>query len=202
MTLQLYYGAPGRMADTLGQILLELAKAGVRVFVLYDAFGRHSCRTSRHAARRRDPRRAISPDPLIDAPSRAEPLACARHRDRQPDRVDGSVWHRRQVVWRRSHGSWRETNVRFEEPAVRQLQAAFAAAWVEATGVLFTGRAILAPPRKRSHSRRIVVRVTHGRQHAGRTLLCPLDRRRTQDALYHQCVLRAEPQLHRQFLIH
>ena len=33
------YGAPGRMADTLGQILIERAKAGVRVLVLYDAFG-------------------------------------------------------------------------------------------------------------------------------------------------------------------
>jgi cardiolipin synthase A/B len=32
---------------------------------------------------------------------------------------------------------------RFEGPAVRQLQAAFAAAWVEATGVMFTGRATL-----------------------------------------------------------
>jgi cardiolipin synthase len=41
----------------------------------------------------------------------------------------------------RSSGSWRETNVRFEGPAVRQLQAAFAAAWVEATGIMFTGRA-------------------------------------------------------------
>ena len=39
ITLQLYYGAPGRMADVLGQILRERAKAGVRVFVLYDAFG-------------------------------------------------------------------------------------------------------------------------------------------------------------------
>src|SRR5688572_3493525 len=39
ITLQLYYGAPGRMADTLGQILIERAKAGVRVLILYDAFG-------------------------------------------------------------------------------------------------------------------------------------------------------------------
>jgi cardiolipin synthase A/B len=31
--------------------------------------------------------------------------------------------------------------VRFEGPAVRQLQAAFAASWAEATGALFTGRA-------------------------------------------------------------
>jgi hypothetical protein len=35
---------------------------------------------------------------------------------------------------------WRETNVRFEGPAVRQLEGAFAAAWAEATDVLFTGR--------------------------------------------------------------
>ena len=45
----------------------------------------------------------------------------------------------------RSASSWRETNVRFEGPAVRQLQAAFAAAWVEATGVMFTGRATVEP---------------------------------------------------------
>ncbi|MGH9333976.1 MAG: phospholipase D-like domain-containing protein, partial [Vicinamibacteria bacterium] len=40
--------------------------------------------------------------------------------------------------------SWRDTNVRFEGPAVRQLQAAFAAAWTEATGNLLTGRAKVA----------------------------------------------------------
>ena len=31
ITLQLYYGAPGQMADTLSRILVERAKAGVRV---------------------------------------------------------------------------------------------------------------------------------------------------------------------------
>ena len=39
----------------------------------------------------------------------------------------------------------RSTNVRFEGPAVRQLQAAFVAAWVEATGVMLTGHATLSP---------------------------------------------------------
>src|SRR3954469_12385011 len=39
ITLQLYYGAPGRTADRLGEILRDRARAGVRVFVLYDAFG-------------------------------------------------------------------------------------------------------------------------------------------------------------------
>jgi cardiolipin synthase len=37
-------------------------------------------------------------------------------------------------------GQWRESNVRFEGPAVMQLQAAFSAAWAEATGELITGR--------------------------------------------------------------
>jgi cardiolipin synthase len=34
---------------------------------------------------------------------------------------------------------WRESNVRFEGPAVMQLQAAFASAWAEATGELLAG---------------------------------------------------------------
>ena len=34
---------------------------------------------------------------------------------------------------------WRDSNVRFEGPAVMQLQAAFSAAWAEATGTLLTG---------------------------------------------------------------
>jgi len=37
--IQNYYGKPGQVADTLSSILLERAAAGIRVFVLYDAFG-------------------------------------------------------------------------------------------------------------------------------------------------------------------
>jgi cardiolipin synthase A/B len=148
ITLQLYYGAPGRMADTLRQILLERAKAGVRVFVLYDAFG-----TIDIPAEHRDTLRAggITVEPF--RPIRLSTLHLAQNRSH----VRGIVIDGR-IGWTggfgiddkwlgdgRSNGSWRETNVRFEGPAVRQLQAAFAAAWVEATGVLFTGRATLAP---------------------------------------------------------
>ena len=39
ITVQMYYGLPGQVADTLSDILIERARAGVRVFVLYDAFG-------------------------------------------------------------------------------------------------------------------------------------------------------------------
>ena len=148
ITLQLYYGAPGRMADTLEQILLERVKAGVRVFVLYDAFG-----TIDIPAEHRDTLRAggILVEPF--RPIRLSTLHLAQNRSH----VRGIVIDSR-IGWTggfgiddkwfgdgRSNGSWRETNVRFEGPAVRQLQAAFAAAWVEATGVLFTGRATLAP---------------------------------------------------------
>jgi cardiolipin synthase len=148
ITLQLYYGAPGRMADTLEQILLERVKAGVRVFVLYDAFG-----TIDIPAKHRETLRAggILVEPF--RPIRLSTLHLAQNRSH----VRGIVIDSR-IGWTggfgiddkwfgdgRSNGSWRETNVRFEGPAVRQLQAAFAAAWVEATGVLYTGRATLAP---------------------------------------------------------
>ena len=146
ITLQLYYGAPGRMADTLSEILRERAKAGVRVFVLYDAFG-----TVDIPANHRNELRAagIIVEPF--RPLRLSTLHLAQHRSH----VRGVVIDSK-VGWTggfgiddkwygdgRTNGSWRETNVRFEGPAVRQLQAAFAAAWVEATGVMFTGRATL-----------------------------------------------------------
>jgi cardiolipin synthase len=146
ITLQLYYGAPGRMADTLGRILVERARAGVRVLVLYDAFG-----TMDIPADQRESLRAggVSVEPF--RPLRLSTLHLAQNRSH----VRGIVIDSR-IGWTggfgiddkwfgdgRTNGSWRETNVRFEGPAVRQLQAAFASAWVEATGVLFTGRATL-----------------------------------------------------------
>lgn len=146
ITLQMYYGAPGRLADTLSEILRDRAKAGVRVFVLYDAFG-----TVDIPKGHRDALRAagIMVEPF--RPIRLSTLHLAQHRSH----VRGIVIDSR-IGWTggfgiddkwlgdgRSNGSWRETNVRFEGPAVRQLQAAFAAAWVEATGVMFTGRATI-----------------------------------------------------------
>jgi cardiolipin synthase A/B len=144
ITLQLYYGAPGRTADTLGEILRDRAKAGVRVFVLYDAFGTMDIPTAHRDALRAS---GILVEPF--RPIRLSTLHLAQNRSH----VRGIVIDSR-VGWTggfgiddkwlgdgRSTGSWRETNVRFEGPAVRQLQAAFAAAWVEATGVMFTGRA-------------------------------------------------------------
>jgi len=150
ITLQLYYGAPGRMADMLAQILRERAKAGVRVFVLYDAFGAVDI-----PANHRDALRAagIVVEPF--RPIRLSTLHLAQNRSHIRGIVIDST-----VGWTggfgiddkwlgdgHSNGAWRDTNVRFEGPAVRQLQAAFAAAWVEATGVMFTGRATVESER-------------------------------------------------------
>jgi cardiolipin synthase len=146
ITLQLYYGNTGRMADTLRTILVERAAAGVRVFLLYDAFGTIDIPPDHRAALRAA---GVRVEPF--RPIRLSTLHLAQHRAH----VRGIVIDGR-VGWTggfgiddkwfgdgRTNGSWRETNVRFEGPAVTQLQAAFAAAWVEATGVLVTGRATL-----------------------------------------------------------
>jgi cardiolipin synthase len=144
ITLQLYYGAPGRLADTLSQILRDRAKAGVRVFILYDAFGTVDIP--------RDHRDTLRASGIVVEPFRPIRLSTL-HLAQNRSHVRGIVIDSR-VGWTGgfgiddrwlgdgySNGSWRETNVRFEGPAVRQLQAAFAAAWVEATGIMFTGRA-------------------------------------------------------------
>jgi cardiolipin synthase len=146
ITLQLYYGAPGRMADTLSEILCDRARAGVRVWVLYDAFG-----TVDIPKQHRDALQAAGVVVEPFRPLRLSTLHLAQHRSH----VRGIVIDSR-VGWTGGFGiddkwlgdghtkdSWRETNVRFEGPAVRQLQAAFAAAWVEATGIMFTGRATI-----------------------------------------------------------
>jgi cardiolipin synthase len=46
----------------------------------------------------------------------------------------------------KSKDQWRESNVRFQGPAVRELQAAFAAAWVEATGELIVDSTYFPAP--------------------------------------------------------
>lgn len=147
ITLQLYYGQSGKVADTLRQVLAERAAAGVRVFLLYDAFGFQRM-PSDHRAALRDAGVVVVPF----RPLQLSTLHLAQNRSHvRGIVVDGRIgWtggfsiDDRWLGDGRANGSWRETNVRFEGPAVRQLQAAFAAAWAEATGTLFSGRATVA----------------------------------------------------------
>ena len=144
ITLQIYYGQPGRMASMFTSILRERAKAGVRVFVLYDAFGTSDIPELEREALRDA---GVSVKPF--RPFRLSALHLAQHRSHvRGITIDGRIgWTGGFGIddkWfgdGRTGGSWRETNVRFEGPAVAQLQAAFIAAWVEATGVLAIARA-------------------------------------------------------------
>ena len=145
ITVQMYYAAPGRVADSLGAILAERARAGIRVLLLYDAFG--SSLGKDYMER------------LRAAGVRAEAFRPLRFRNlwvvQNRSHVRGVVIDGR-IGWTGGFGfddkwlgggrrpsEWRETNVRFEGPAVLQLESAFVSAWTEATGELLTGRAAL-----------------------------------------------------------
>ncbi|HEY9445547.1 MAG TPA: phospholipase D-like domain-containing protein, partial [Burkholderiales bacterium] len=143
ITVQSYYGKPGVVAESLSDILVERARAGVAVLVLYDAFG-----TAGISRERRERYAEAGVRVVPFRPIRILSLHVMQNRSH----VRGIVIDGR-VGWTggfgiddkwlgdgHTNGAWRETNVRFEGPAVRQLQAAFAAAWTEATGVMLSGR--------------------------------------------------------------
>ena len=146
ITIQFYYGGPGRVADRLHEVLAERAAAGVRVALLFDAFGSSALPRAYWESLRAAGVRAVSFRPL-----RPRNLWLVQNRAH----VRGIVIDGR-VGWTGGFGiddkwlgdghtdaGWRETNVRFEGPAVHQLQAAFVAAWAEATGELISGSVVL-----------------------------------------------------------
>ena len=142
ITVQMYYSLPGVVADTMSKVLRERAAAGVRVLLLLDAFG------SQHLKK-------TWVDSLTAA--RVEVAVLRKLKwytfhntvDRSHVRVvvvDGRVAYTGGFgladYWLGDglhDDQWRESNVRFEGPAVMQLQAAFASAWAEATGELIAG---------------------------------------------------------------
>jgi cardiolipin synthase len=136
ITLQLYYNKPGRMADELSAILIERARAGVKVLFLYDAFGtsfkKEYFEALRAAGIRTQSFRPFSLRALQKLQHRAHiRVVC----------VDGDIgWTGGFGIDDKWYGNgrtkdqWRDSNVRFTGPAVDQLQAAFTACWAEATG--------------------------------------------------------------------
>jgi cardiolipin synthase len=142
LTVQMYYALPSSVADTMQKYLMERARAKVRVLLLLDAFGSQNLKEEW-----RDSLRAAGVQVGILRKLRWYSLHNASERSHvRVVVVDGRVGYTGGFgladYWLgngRQDEQWRETNVRFEGPAVAQLQAAFAAAWAEAIGELLTG---------------------------------------------------------------
>ena len=143
ITVQMYYSLPGKVADSMAAVLKERARAKVRVLFLIDAFG------SQHLT---DDWLQSLRDAGVEV-AKLRPLrwyTIHNAADRSHVRVivvDGHIAYTGGFgladYWLgdgHHDEQWRESNVRFEGPAVMQLQAAFAAAWGESTGELITGR--------------------------------------------------------------
>ena len=142
ITLQMYYCRPGQVADTLKQILMERARAGVRVLFLHDAFGSQDLPQEYF-----DELNAAGVETQVFRPVHWYSLDKASHRSHiRVVVVDGEVGYTggfgiddKWLGDGRSEGQWRDTNVRFRGPAVMQLQGTFVAGWAEATGQLLAG---------------------------------------------------------------
>ena len=142
ITLQFYYMNPGVLADSVKKTVIERAQAGVRVLFLHDAFGSQNLSNAYLDSLREGGVEVATFRPvhwysLHKAQSRSHIRVVA---------IDGAIgWTGGFGIddkWLgdgRTNGSWRDTNIRFEGPAVMQLQAAFASGWAEATGTLITG---------------------------------------------------------------
>lgn len=154
VTLQLYYCKPGRMADTLAEIITERARSRVRVLLLLDAFGSEGLGDDYLAGLRAAGVRVASFRPV-----HWYALHKAQHRSHiRVVVVDGRIGYTGGFgiddKWfgdGHSPGAWRDTNTRFTGPAVAQLQATFIAGWVEATGQLITGDLFFPPEPARAH---------------------------------------------------
>jgi cardiolipin synthase len=148
ITLQMYYCQPGRMADEFKAILLERAKAGVRILFLRDAFGSGAL-TDEYIAELEKGGVEVA----AFRPTRWYQLFKVYHRSHiRVAVIDGSVGYTGgfgidDKWWGdgKHENQWRDTNARFTGPAVLQHQATFAAGWAEATGTLLSGDLFFPP---------------------------------------------------------
>jgi cardiolipin synthase len=142
ITVQMYYSQPGAVADTMGMILRERARAGVRVLFVLDAFGSQNLKKEWA-----DSLRAAGVE--IGLLRQLHWYSLHNASDRSHVRVvvvDGAIGYTGGFgladYWLgdgKHKDQWRDSNARFEGPAVMALQAAFAAAWAECSGELIAG---------------------------------------------------------------
>ncbi len=142
ITLHLYYCQPGHVADELRSILIDRARAGVRILFLDDAFG------SDLPDSYFEPLRQAGVDARTFRPLRWWTVHRAHERSHaRLVVIDGTIGYTGGFgladLWSaRGDGDepgWRDTNVRVTGPVVAAFQAAFAAGWAEAAGELLMG---------------------------------------------------------------
>jgi len=148
VTVQMYFSKPGAVADSMAKYLADRARAKVRVLLLLDAFGSHDlagdwAENLKRAGVEVAWLRSLHWYTLHRAATRSHVRAVV---------VDGRVGYTGGFgladYWMgsgHSENEWRESNVRFEGPAVAQLQATFASGWAEAAGELITGDLFFPP---------------------------------------------------------
>ncbi|HET7274544.1 MAG TPA: cardiolipin synthase [Longimicrobiaceae bacterium] len=142
ITLFVYWYKPGELADQVKDILIERARAGVRVLFLRDAFGSHGI-----SDEYLDEMRRAGVEVAVFRPLKWNTVYKFQQRSHmRAVVVDGCIGFTggfaiedRWIGDGRHTDQWRDTSVRVEGPAVLQLQAAFAADWAEATGELLVG---------------------------------------------------------------
>ena len=155
VTVQMYFSQPGAVADSLSAVLRDRARAGVRVLLVLDAFGSQTLKQSWV-----DLLRQSGVEVGVLRPLRWYSLNNATDRSHvRVVTIDGRIGYTGGFgladYWLgngHSKDQWRESNVRFEGPAVMELQAAFAAAWVEATGELLVGDPFFPPAAFHAHA--------------------------------------------------
>jgi cardiolipin synthase len=147
ITIQMYYCKPGEVADRLHAVLVDRARAGVRVLFLWDAFGAQSL-----SREYRETLEAAGVEVAVFRPVQWYALEKAYNRshirvvvvDARIAYTGGFGIDDKWLGDGRHDDQWRDTNVRFTGPAVDGLQATFAAGWAEATGDLLTGEPFFA----------------------------------------------------------
>ena len=142
ITVQMYYSQPGAVADTMAVVLKEMAKKGVRVLFVLDAFGSMNLKKAWADS-------LTASGVEIGLLRQLHWYAMHNATDRSHVRVvvvDGEIGYTGGFgladYWLgdgRHTDQWRDSNARFEGPAVMGLQSAFASAWAECTGELIAG---------------------------------------------------------------
>jgi cardiolipin synthase len=144
-----YFAEPGAIIDSLGAILAERARAGVRVRVLLDGFGAASVTDAW-----RDSLRAAGAHVEAFRPLKWRTIFRAGRRSHaRMISVDGRIAYAGGFGFADKWlgegdklNEWRETSVRVEGSVAEQMQAAFGIAWFEAVGELVAGNELFVPP--------------------------------------------------------